>query len=102
MSLKWILSLQDKICARHQVLSPMHHFRGSIGLERDIWVLKTFSSIQSKKNRAFFNDYKFYRENGIDGVGLTDCQHLIKFFDSTMEGRLHYTDYLQLVLPCEQ
>ena len=30
-----------------------------------------------------------------------ECQHLVKFFDSTFEGRLHYTDFLQIVLPCD-
>lgn len=30
-----------------------------------------------------------------------ECQHVVKFFDSTFEGRLHYTDFLQVVLPCD-
>ena len=33
---------------------------------------------------------------------MMECHHMIKFFDSTMEGRLHYTDFLQIVLPCDQ
>lgn len=30
------------------------------------------------------------------------CKHLIKFFDSSNEGRLQYSDFLQIVLPCDQ
>ena len=32
---------------------------------------------------------------------MMECNHVIKFFDSTQEGRLHYTDFLQVVLPCD-
>ena len=31
-----------------------------------------------------------------------ECDHVIRFFDSTMERRLYYSDFLQLVLPCDQ
>ena len=43
----------------------------------------------------------FQQENGVSGVEMMECTHLVKFFDSTLEGRLHYTDYLQIVLPCD-
>ena len=33
-----------------------------------------------------------YRDNDLDGIKLMECQHVIKFFDSTFEGRLHYTE----------
>lgn len=32
---------------------------------------------------------------------MMECNHLVKYFDSTLEGRLHYTDFLQIVLPCD-
>ena len=34
----------------------------------------------------------FSRDNDCDEVKMMECQHLIKFFDSTLEGRLHYTE----------
>ena len=36
----------------------------------------------------------FAKENDIEEAKLTECTHLVKFFDSTLEGRLHYTDFL--------
>jgi hypothetical protein len=33
-----------------------------------------------------------YRENGIDGLDEIDCKAVIKYFDSTGEGRLFYTE----------
>lgn len=45
---------------------------------------------------------QFMRDNGTKQVSDMCCKHLIKFFDSTGEGRLHYSDYMQIVLPCDQ
>ena len=42
-----------------------------------------------------------FRDGGGDGISMMECNHLVKFFDSTLEGRLHYTDFLQIVLPCD-
>ena len=43
----------------------------------------------------------YVRENDVE-ANMMECNHLIKFFDSTLEGRLHYTDFLQIVLTCDQ
>lgn len=29
-----------------------------------------------------------------------DCYYLVKFFDSDLDGRLHYPDFMQIILPC--
>ena len=36
----------------------------------------------------------FMKDNGIENVGETETRHMIKYFDSTEEERLYYTDYL--------
>jgi Ca2+-binding EF-hand superfamily protein len=43
----------------------------------------------------------FLRDNGLSG-GITeaDCYYLVKFFDSDLDGQLHYPDFMQIVLPC--
>jgi hypothetical protein len=43
----------------------------------------------------------YSKENDIEEARLIECSHIVKFFDSTLEGRLHYTDFLQIVLPCD-
>ena len=42
----------------------------------------------------------FFRDNGIMEVNEADCYFVIKFFDSDEDGKLNYTDFLQIVLPC--
>lgn len=32
------------------------------------------------------------RDCQIEGIHMMECNHVVKFFDSTMEGRLHYTE----------
>ena len=34
----------------------------------------------------------FAKDNGVDEHSLDDCQHVIMFFDSTLEGRVYYTE----------
>ncbi len=43
----------------------------------------------------------FIRDNGVsDGVTEADCYYVVKFFDSDLDGKLHYADFMQLILPC--
>jgi Ca2+-binding EF-hand superfamily protein len=43
----------------------------------------------------------FIRDNGLAaGVTEADCYYLVKFFDSDLDGQLHYPDFMQIVLPC--
>ena len=30
-----------------------------------------------------------------------DCYYLVKFFDSDEDGKLNYTDFMQVLLPCD-
>lgn len=43
----------------------------------------------------------FLRDNGIHNITEADCYYLVKFFDSDVDGRLNYPDFMQLVLPCD-
>ncbi|CDW76041.1 ef hand family protein [Stylonychia lemnae] len=49
--------------------------------------------------RDFLN---FMKDNGVDSMTDLDVQLLINYFDSTSDGKLLYTDYLQMLLPCDQ
>ena len=43
----------------------------------------------------------YIRDNGVsDGVTEADCYYLVKYFDSDMDGKLHYCDFMTLLLPC--
>jgi hypothetical protein len=43
----------------------------------------------------------FLRDNGLSQqVTEADCYYLVKFFDSDLDGQLHYPDFMQIVLPC--
>ena len=43
----------------------------------------------------------FLRDNGLTKITEADCYFLVKFYDSDYDGRLHYPDLLQMVLPCD-
>lgn len=43
----------------------------------------------------------FLRDNNIHDMTEADCYYLVKFFDSDEDGRLHYPDFMQMVLPCD-
>ena len=42
----------------------------------------------------------FLRENGFNDATEADCYYLVKFFDADEDGKLNYTEYLQIILPC--
>jgi len=42
----------------------------------------------------------FFRDNGMMSVTEADCYYVLKFFDCDQDGKLHYTDFLQIMLPC--
>ena len=49
-------------------------------------------------SRSFLN---FIRDNGLSAnVTEADCYYLVKFFDSDLDGQLHYPDFMQIILPC--
>ena len=49
-------------------------------------------------SKSFLN---FIRDNGLAAnVTEADCYYLVKFFDSDLDGQLHYPDFMQIILPC--
>ena len=49
-------------------------------------------------SREFLN---YIRDNGLaQNVTEADCYYLVKFFDSDLDGSLHYPDFMQIILPC--
>ena len=43
----------------------------------------------------------FLRDNGIHNITEADCYYVVKFFDSDLDGRLNYPDFMQMILPCD-
>ncbi len=43
----------------------------------------------------------FIRDNNVHDMTEADCYYLVKFFDSDEDGRLHYPDFMQMILPCD-
>ena len=43
----------------------------------------------------------YIRDNGVArGVTESDCYYIVKYFDSDLDGFLHYADFMQMLLPC--
>ena len=43
----------------------------------------------------------YMRDNGrAKQLTEADMYYVVKFFDSDFDGKLHYPDFMQLVLPC--
>lgn len=43
----------------------------------------------------------FLRDNGIDSANEADCYFMIKYFDSDSDGKLNYSDFMQILMPCD-
>jgi hypothetical protein len=43
----------------------------------------------------------FLRDNYMHDMTEADCYYIVKFFDSDMDGRLHYPDFMTVLLPCD-
>ena len=41
------------------------------------------------------------RENNRVQVSVRDCQYLIKYFDVDGDSSLNYTEFMQMILPCD-
>lgn len=43
----------------------------------------------------------YLRDNNVFSISESECYRLVKFFDSDEDGRLSLSDFIQIVLPCE-
>eukprot|EP00347_Sterkiella_histriomuscorum_P002829 403366641 len=44
---------------------------------------------------------EFLKNNKIYSVTLDECQYIVRFFDSDEDAKLSYSDFLQLLVPCD-
>lgn len=44
---------------------------------------------------------RFLRDNGVNSANEADCFYMIKYFDSDNDGKLNYSDFMQLIMPCD-
>lgn len=42
----------------------------------------------------------FMRDNGVTTITESQCYFMIKYFDSDLDGKLHFPDFMQIILPC--
>ena len=43
----------------------------------------------------------YLAENNRNNYSVADCDYLIKYFDIDGDGVLSYTEFMQMVLPCD-
>jgi len=43
----------------------------------------------------------FLGENGRNNLSVRDCQFLVKYFDIDFDNGLNYTEFMQMILPCD-
>ena len=92
------------------LLLTMSKFEQSIELKRQYLAqnenFEPYSAFQRlDRNELGFLGAKeflnYLRDNGMaSNVTEGDCYYLVKFFDSDLDGKLHYPDFMQLILPC--
>jgi Ca2+-binding EF-hand superfamily protein len=57
-----------------------------------------------RNNNGFLSPteiYNFMKDNEFDHVTIEDCQYLVQYFDSDVDGVLNYTDFMQWVVTCD-
>ena len=88
-----IASYEQKIEVKRQYLATNENFEPYSAFQRIDRRETGFLT-----SRDFLN---FIRENGLaSNVTEADCYYLVKFFDSDLDGTLHYPDFMQIILPC--
>lgn len=55
----------------------------------------------ANENVTSYELYNFLRENGVFSVSEGELYRLVKFFDNNEDGRLSFTEFEQILLPCE-
>ena len=84
---------EQKIELKRQYLATNENFEPYSAFQR---LDRNESGFLSSKE--FLN---YIRDNGLaSNVTEADCYYLVKFFDSDLDGRLHYPDFMQIILPC--
>ena len=63
---------------------------------------KNFQMLSCHLKQCLLFLFHHYRENGVDEANESDCHAIVKYFDSTQAGLLHFNDYLQLLMPCDE
>lgn len=43
----------------------------------------------------------FLRDQAVVDISLGDCARLIAYYDSNAKGQLNFSDFTQMILPCE-
>ena len=62
-----------------------------------------FQRIDRDANEAINSSelFNFLRENCVYNISEGELYRLVKFFDNNEDGRLSYTEFEQIILPCE-
>ena len=88
-----IAKYEQKIELKRQYLATNENFEPYSAFQR-----LDRTEIGFLTSRTLLN---FVRDNGLaSNVTEADCYYLVKFFDSDLDGQLHYPDFMQIILPC--
>ena len=62
----------------------------------------TFIRLDRKNNGYLTANeiFQFLQDNGLE-ASMEECTYLVKFFDTDEDGALNYTDYMQMVVTCD-
>ncbi len=42
-----------------------------------------------------------FRDNGVEEANEADCFNIIKYFDSDEDGCIAFSDFIQILMPCD-
>lgn len=92
-----------------QLILKIIDFEEKIEVLRQFLCSNEFFDVYSAFNRIDRNQdgfitpidmLNFFRDNGVTAVTEAKCYFMIKYFDSDLDGKLHFPDFMQIVLPC--
>lgn len=104
------LELGEKACKLMKEIIMMYiDYEEKIEVLRQFLVSNEFFDLYSAFNRIDRNQdgfispielLNFFRDNGVTEINEAMCYYMIKYFDSDMDGKLHFADFMQIILPC--
>ena len=77
--------------------------RQQLALEKDFEPYAAFKRVNRNNDDKVtaIEIYQFLKDNHVSYVSVKDCSLLLKYFDTDMDGALNYTEFMQVLLPCD-
>ena len=77
--------------------------RQKLAAQRDFEPYTAFLRIEKTGQRRVSSQclHHFLVENARSQYSVRDCQLMIKYFDIDLDSALNYTEFMQMILPCD-